>query len=201
MFATYQCSFFHQGWAQIQHCRCTESFPLCSHSGRCDTSLHSQCTRQCLKIPGRHYLLLSISFCRNIHVIWVTYTCRKSWSKILITDRMVRLTNTGLFSRGSLVPLVALAVVWSRCVDTVSIDTWVTHTFIHICTEDNRKMLSYPRGINGFSHQSQSRLNVSRYPPSASVSTYFKFLKLAEDGSTVYAINWGTVTYLLHLYC
>lgn len=34
----------------------------------------------------------------------------------------------------SLVALMALAVVRSRCVDTVSIDTWITHTLIHINT-------------------------------------------------------------------
>lgn len=42
--------------------------------------------------------------------------------------------DAGLFGRGSLVALMTLAVVRSRCVDTVSIDTWITHTFIHINT-------------------------------------------------------------------
>lgn len=51
--APYQCSSFRQEWAQSRHCRCTESFPLCWHSGRCDTSLHSQCTHQYLKRGGR----------------------------------------------------------------------------------------------------------------------------------------------------
>lgn len=42
--------------------------------------------------------------------------------------------NAGLFGGGSLVALMALAVVGSRCVDTVSIDTWIAHTLIHIDT-------------------------------------------------------------------
>lgn len=42
--------------------------------------------------------------------------------------------NTGLFGGGSLVALVTLAVVRSRCVSAVSIDTGITHTFIHINT-------------------------------------------------------------------
>lgn len=42
--------------------------------------------------------------------------------------------NAGLFGGGSLVALMALAVVGSRCVDTVSIDTGITHTLIHIDT-------------------------------------------------------------------
>lgn len=40
----------------------------------------------------------------------------------------------GLFGRGSLVALMALAVVPTRYVDTVSIDTRITHTLIHIDT-------------------------------------------------------------------
>lgn len=40
--------------------------------------------------------------------------------------------NTSLFGGGSLVAFVTLAVVRSRCVSTVSIDTGITHTFIHI---------------------------------------------------------------------
>lgn len=42
--------------------------------------------------------------------------------------------HAGLFGRGSLVALMTLAVVSSRCVDTVSIDTRITHTLIHINT-------------------------------------------------------------------
>lgn len=42
--------------------------------------------------------------------------------------------DTGLFGRSSLVTLMAFAVIRSRCVGTVSIDTWITHTFIHIDT-------------------------------------------------------------------
>lgn len=40
--------------------------------------------------------------------------------------------DTGLFGGGSLVTFMTLAVVRSRCVSTVSIDTGITHTFIHI---------------------------------------------------------------------
>lgn len=40
--------------------------------------------------------------------------------------------DTGLFGGSSLVTLVALAVIRSRSVGTVSIDTGITHTFIHI---------------------------------------------------------------------
>lgn len=42
--------------------------------------------------------------------------------------------NTGLFGGSSLVTLMAFAVIRSRCVGTVSIDTRITHTFIHIDT-------------------------------------------------------------------
>lgn len=42
--------------------------------------------------------------------------------------------DAGLFGQSSLVTLMALAVVGSRCVDTVSISTWFTHTLIHIDT-------------------------------------------------------------------
>lgn len=42
--------------------------------------------------------------------------------------------HAGLFRGGSLVTLMALALVSSRCVDTVSVDTRITHTLIHIDT-------------------------------------------------------------------
>lgn len=42
--------------------------------------------------------------------------------------------NAGLFGWSSLVSLVTLAVVRSRCVDTVSIDAGITNTLIHINT-------------------------------------------------------------------
>lgn len=40
--------------------------------------------------------------------------------------------NASLFGRSSLVPLMTLAVVRARCVDTISINTGVTHTLIDI---------------------------------------------------------------------
>lgn len=42
--------------------------------------------------------------------------------------------HAGLFRGGSLVTLMALALISSRCVDTVSVDTRITHTLIHIDT-------------------------------------------------------------------
>lgn len=57
---------------------------------------------------------------------------------ISIKEKAGRLTNTGLFGGCPLVAIVALAVVRSRCVDTVAIDTWITHTLIHIWRDKNK---------------------------------------------------------------
>lgn len=49
-----------------------------------------------------------------------------------------RRTDAGLFGRRPLVPLMALAVVRSGCVDTVPVDTGVTHTLVHIWKRERR---------------------------------------------------------------
>lgn len=47
-------------------------------------------------------------------------------------------TDAGLFGRRALVTLVALAVVRSGRVDTVPVDTGVTHTLVHIWRREKR---------------------------------------------------------------
>lgn len=89
-------------------------------------------------------------------------------------DGTVRHTDTGLFGRGSLVALMTLAVVRSRCVDTVSVNTWITHTFIHVWGERNKAYI--------YTHTLYLSMQ-------ASACTGIKFLDSAEDGSAVHKVS------------
>lgn len=68
-------------------------------------------------------------------------TCLTYFNDTYVHRNTVRYTNAGLFDGISLVALMALAVVRSRCVDTVSIDAWITHTLIHIWGKDRKSVV------------------------------------------------------------
>lgn len=146
----YRCSSFHQEWVQSQRCRCTGSFRQCWHNVRYDTSLRSRCTHQYLgREGGRGVFRLSLTVSQVryqsvsvLDTVRPTYPVYPYHPTVGIKNdhgEWLEHTNAGLFGGGALVAFVTLAVVWSRCVDTVSVDTRVADTLIHIWRREERR--------------------------------------------------------------